>query len=162
MVKKYSAAIAIAVASFCLSAPFCQAFAAPAASGTPSTGAATQDPRSAEASKFVADRLHDWQERMNLKDWDIHVELVRADHLEPRTLGNVHWDTDVKKATIDVLSPLDYTLPHNAMLADMEVTIVHELVHIELASLPRSDASRRTEERAVNEIAGALLRLARR
>ena len=98
---------------------------------------------------------------MNLKDWDIHVDLVRADHLEPRTLGNVHWDTDTKKATIDVLSPFDYTLTHNAMLADMEMTIVHELVHIELASLPRSDASRRTEEHAVNEIAGALLRLAR-
>jgi hypothetical protein len=44
----------------------------------------------------------------------------------------------------------------------MEVTVVHELVHLELASLPRSDASRRVEEHAVNEIANALLRLARR
>lgn len=99
---------------------------------------------------------------MNLKDWDIRVELLRADHLEPRTLGNVHWDRDTKTATIGVLSPLDYQLPHNAMLADMEVTIVHELVHIELASLPRSDASRGTEEHAVHEITSALLRLARR
>ena len=99
---------------------------------------------------------------MNLKDWDIHVELVRADKLEPKTLGNIHWDTDVKQATIGVLSPLDYQLPYNAMLADMEVTIVHELVHLELASLPRSDASRRVEEHAVNEIAAALLRLSRR
>lgn len=113
-------------------------------------------------SKFVVDRLHVWQQRMDLQDWDIHVQLVRANKLEPKTLGNVHWDTDVKQATIDVLSPLDYQLPYNAMLADMEVTVVHELVHIELASLPRSDASRRTEEHAVNEIAAALLRLARR
>ena len=116
----------------------------------------------ATVAKFVNDALHVWQERMNLKDWDIHVELVRADKLEPKTLGNIHWDTDVKKATIDVLSPLDYQLPYNAMLADMEVTVVHELVHLELASLPRSDASRRVEEHAVNEIANALLRLARR
>jgi hypothetical protein len=113
-------------------------------------------------SRYVADRLHVWQQRMNLQDWDIRVQLVRAKKLEPKTLGNVHWDTDVKQATIDVLSPLDYQLPYNAMLADMEVTVVHELVHIELASLPRSEASRGTEEHAVQEITAALLRLAAR
>jgi len=114
-----------------------------------------------EVSKFVDERLHTWQERMNLKDWDIRVKIVRADHLEPKTLGNISWDTDVKKATIDVLSPVDYPLPYDAMLADMEVTVVHELVHLELASLPRSAESRRVEERAVNEIAAALLRMSR-
>lgn len=131
---------------------------------TASTPGAAPDPKLDQAaiSQFVAGRLHTWQERMNLKDWDIRIELVRADKLEPRTLGNIHWDTDVKQATIDVLSPLDYQLPYNAMLADMEVTVVHELVHLELASLPRSDASRRVEEHAVNEIAAALLRLSRR
>jgi len=132
-------------------------------SGTASAAGIKKDPKLDEAviSRYVADKLSVWQERMNLKDWDIRIQLVRADKLEPKTLGNVHWDTDVKKATIDVLSPLDYQLPYNAMLADMEVTVVHELVHIELASLPRSEASRRTEEHAVNEITAALLRLAR-
>ena len=99
---------------------------------------------------------------MNLKDWGIGIELVRADQLEPKTLGNIHWDTDIKAATIAVLSPQDYTLPHKAMLDDMEFTIVHELVHLQLASMPRSEASRRVEEHAVNEIASALLKLARR
>jgi hypothetical protein len=114
----------------------------------------------AAATKFVAQKLHTWQDRMNLKDWNIQVQLVRADQLEPKTLGNIHWDTDIKAATIDVLSPLDYKMAYEPMLKDMEFTIVHELVHLELASLPRSDASRRVEERAVNELAGALLRLA--
>lgn len=99
---------------------------------------------------------------MNLKGWDIRFEMVRADQLEPKTLGNIHWDTDVKTAKILVLAPQDYKLPYKEMLDDMEFTVVHELVHLELASLPRSDASRRTEERAVNEIASALLKLARR
>jgi hypothetical protein len=112
------------------------------------------------AAKFVAERLAVWQERMDLKDWRIRVELVRTDRLEPRTLGNVHWDTDLKSATISVLSPEDYKLPREAMLDDMEFTIVHELVHLELASLPRSDASRRIEEHAVNALASALLKLA--
>ena len=125
-----------------------------------SSGSQPQD-RDAAVARFVAQRLQIWQDRMNLKDWDIHVDLVRADKLEPKTLGNIHWDTDLKAATIGVLSPEDYKLPYKAMLDDMEFTIVHELVHLELASLPRSEASRRVEEHALNEIADALLNLAR-
>lgn len=117
--------------------------------------------RDTAAAQFVAQRLQIWQDRMNLKDWKIRAQLVRADQLEPKTLGNIRWDTDVKTATISVLSPADYTLPPQAMLDDMEFTVVHELVHLELASLPRSEASRRVEEHAVNEIAAALLKLAR-
>ena len=48
------------------------------------------------------------------------------------------------------------------MLDDIEFTIVHEMVHLHLASLPRSEASRRIEEHAVNELAKALLKLAKR
>jgi hypothetical protein len=115
----------------------------------------------AEVAKFVSQKLQIWQDRMNLKDWNIKVNLLPADKLEPKTLGNVHWDTDLKTADIGVLAPQDYKLPYKAMLDDMELTIVHELVHIELASLPRSEASRRNEEHTVNEISGALLRLSR-
>jgi len=153
MQKSFPAAAAIGVAVFCLIHLSPQALASDTDAQSPQ--------HQAEVSKFVDGKLRTWQQRMNLQDWNIRVELVRADRLEPHTLGNIHWDTDVKKATIGVLAPQDYQLPYNAMLADMEVTIVHELVHLELASLPRSEASRRTEEHAVNEIAAALLRLAR-
>ena len=44
----------------------------------------------------------------------------------------------------------------------MEFTVVHELVHLQLSSLPRSDASRGAEERAVNQITEAFLELAGR
>jgi hypothetical protein len=124
--------------------------------------ASTTEDREAAARKFVGQTLQTWQTRMNLGTWDIRVELVRADRLDPKTLGNVHWDTDLKAATISVLCPEDYKLPYKAMLKDMEFTVVHELVHLELASLPRSDESKRVEEHAVNEIASALLKLARR
>jgi hypothetical protein len=118
--------------------------------------------REAVAQKFVGQVLRIWQERLNLKNWDIRVELVRPDALEPKTLGNIHWDTNTKRATIDVLSAYDYTLPVPEMLSDMEFTVVHELVHLHLSSLPRSDATRRNEEYAVNQIARALLNLSRR
>jgi len=48
------------------------------------------------------------------------------------------------------------------MLNDTELTIVHELVHLELASLPRTEASRSSEEHAVNGIAEALVALDRK
>uniref|UniRef100_Q021L2 SprT-like domain-containing protein n=1 Tax=Solibacter usitatus (strain Ellin6076) TaxID=234267 RepID=Q021L2_SOLUE len=129
-----------------------------------SASAATVDSardRETAAEKFVAQRLQLWQDRLNLKDWDIKIQMVRTDQLEPKTLGNINWDCDVKSAKISVLSSYDYKLPYHEMLNDMEFTVVHELVHLHLASLPRSDASRRVEEKAVNELAAALLRLAK-
>jgi hypothetical protein len=122
----------------------------------------TAQEREAAVEKFVAQKLQTWQDRLDLRDWKLRVQLLRPSQLEPKTMGNIHWDTDVKEATIGVLSSYDYQLPWKAMLDDMEFTIVHELVHLHLASLPKSEASRRTEEHAVNELANALLALARR
>src|SRR5262249_51790265 len=121
-----------------------------------------QKQREAAAQQFVPQALKAWKDRLNLNDWDIRVDLVHPTALEPKTLGNIHWDTTTKHASIGVLSALDYTLPTQEMLDDMEFTIVHELVHLQLASLPRSEASRRNEEYAVNQIARALLNLANR
>jgi hypothetical protein len=82
--------------------------------------------------------------------------------LKPKTLGGIRWDKGKKSAVIWVLDPSDYRLPFPEMLNDVELTIVHELVHLELASLPRSEASRSSEEHAVNGIAEALLALDRK
>jgi hypothetical protein len=124
-------------------------------------GPATPRDRETLADNFVREKLHLWQQRLNLTDWDVHINLVRTSQLEPKTLGNIHWDTDARQATIAVLSSRDYRLPWQAMLDDMEFTVVHELVHLRLASLPHSAASRRPEEQAVNELARALLNLAK-
>jgi hypothetical protein len=117
------------------------------------------------AESFVAEKLWAWQKRLNLQDWHIAVALARAGELKPKTLGNIHWDTDKRTATIHVLDPADYTLPFEAMLKDMEFTVVHELIHLELspvlAPLQRTDENRRDEEHAVNHMAQALLDLAR-
>jgi len=106
-----------------------------------------------------------WQHRLNLDDWNISVAVVRASDLKPRTLGNIHWDTGSKSAVIRVLDPVDYTLKGQAMLRDVEFTVVHELIHLELAPvlspLERTDANRRDEEHAVNHMADALLKLDR-
>jgi hypothetical protein len=131
----------------------------PAPTFAASVAAAEQ--REETAENYVGQALHVWQERLNLTNWDIHVQLVRPKALEPKTLGNIHWDLNSRQATIDVLSAYDYKLPLPEMLNDMEFTVVHELVHLHLASLPRSSATRMKEEYAVNQLARALLNLAK-
>ena len=126
---------------------------------------ATARLRTLVAERLTAEKLWAWQRRLNLQDWKITVALARATELKPKTLGNIHWDTDKKTATIHVLDPADYTLPLDAMLKDMEFTVVHELIHLELspvlAPLQRTDENRRDEEHAVNHMAQALLDLDR-
>ena len=113
---------------------------------------------SVDAGKFAEERLGFWQERLQLGEWTISVAMARKDHLKPRTLGGIKWDKRKKTASIRVMDPADYGLPCAEMMADIEFTVVHELVHLELASLPKSEASRSTEEHAVNRIAEALLK----
>jgi len=121
--------------------------------------------RTIMAEAFTTEKLSVWQKRLNLQDWKITVAIARAAELKPKTLGNIHWDTDKKTATIHVLDPADYTLSLDAMLKDMEFTVVHELIHLELspvlAPLQRTDENRRDEEHAVNHMAQALLDLDR-
>jgi hypothetical protein len=161
--KKFSAAIQLGIAAilaFIFVAMVHGSGSIPAP--RPASPVSVEDQkREAMAERFVHQALQTWQQRLDLNDWKIQVHLVRPTALEPQTLGNVHWDLDSKQADISVLSAYDYTLPTPAMLDDMEFTVVHELVHLHLASLPRSSASRSTEEHAVNELAGALLRLAK-
>jgi predicted small lipoprotein YifL len=114
-----------------------------------------------QAQKFVEEKLQLWQQRMNLNTWNIRVKLVRTNTLKPKTLGGIHWDSSIMEATVEVMSTYDYKLPHQQMLDDMEFTVVHELVHLQLSSLPRSEASRSAEEHAVNEIAATLINLAK-
>jgi len=121
--------------------------------------------RTLQAERFSTERLWLWQRRLKLEDWNISVVVSRATELKPKTLGNIHWDSDKKTAVIRVLDPADYKMPFDDMLKDMEFTVVHELIHLELSPvlspLQRNDANRRDEEHTVNAMADALLKLDR-
>ena len=146
--------------SLFISAPYlrAQSVAAPPAP-------ATAHERTALVENFATEKLSNWQKRLNLEDWKITVEVARATELKPRTLGNIHWDSERKTAVIRVLDPADYSLPFPEVLQDIEFTVVHELIHLELspvlAPLQRNDANRREEEHAVNHMTEALLQLER-
>ena len=116
---------------------------------------------SATIDDVMQQKLLLWQHRLNLDAWRITLIMAHSGSLRPQTAGNIHWDPNNKTAQIRVLDPLDYRMAYDDMLKDMEFTVVHELLHLELASLPKTDASRGDEEIAVNQIAQALLNLDR-
>jgi hypothetical protein len=112
--------------------------------------------------EFLAAKLARWRQRLGLEDWRISVVMAHRADLPPKTMGGIRWDKPTKSAVIWVLDPSEYRLPFREMLDDMELTIVHELVHLDLTSLPRGQASRGSEERAVNSISRAMLDLDRK
>ncbi|MGA2712130.1 MAG: hypothetical protein ABSG41_03410 [Bryobacteraceae bacterium] len=124
---------------------------------TPTPGESSQ-----RAQQFLDGRLVVWQPRLKLEGWRISVVMTRQSDLPPKTMGGIRWDKSKKSAVIWVLDPSDYRLPFREMLDDMELTVVHELVHLDLAALPHGQASRSSEEQAVNGIAQAMLGLDRK
>ncbi len=96
-----------------------------------------------------------WQKRLGLEDWNIGLHVVRLNQLDKRTWGNAEWDSDARTGTINVLDPRDYNLKGSELRLDMECTIVHELVHIQVAPLEAADENER--EAIVNRIMTALL-----
>ena|SRR5579872_3529969 len=105
------------------------------------------------------DWLRLWQKRLRLEDWKIDVKIVRIWDLEQGTLGHIDWSTTHHTAMIKVLNPADYELPPDKIPADMELSIVHELVHLHLSVLPLNKSSRNVEEQVVSMIADALVNL---
>jgi hypothetical protein len=139
---------------------------APAPTGPLTAASANLEERSVSPSdqhgytdRFLNDRLSYWCKHLKLEEWQVSVVMVRRDALRAKTLGKIQWDKKKKTAVIEVMDPSDYRLSFRPMLDDMEFTVVHELVHLSLASLPRSEASRSSEEHAVNRLAEALVRL---
>jgi hypothetical protein len=112
-------------------------------------GVAVDDPIAVES--YLRSRLVFWKARLQLDDWSVALQISQASDLRPGTLGSIHWDPQKKTAVIRALDT-----PRR--VSEMECTIVHELIHLELASLPRTDESRVVEEGVVNRLANALLR----
>ncbi len=100
-----------------------------------------------------------WQKRLDLSEWTITTMIVRVGDLRPETVGNLKWNSNEKTALIKVLNPQDYNLPGPEIATDIEYTIVHELIHLELSILPHDGSSKLTEERVVNRISEALFQL---
>jgi hypothetical protein len=115
------------------------------------------------AQRYLDEKLSLWQKRLNLEDWNVTVIASQRDALRGGTLGDIRWDLEKKTAVIKVLDPGSYQMSSDAVLRDLEFTVVHELVHLEFCASTRPDqSSRADEETSVNKVAEALLQLDRR
>ena len=100
-------------------------------------------------------QLKTWQKRLGLEEWDLSLQVVRKSALDQDTWGNAEWDSDSKSGVISVLDPQDYNLKGSELKRDMECTIVHELVHIQVS--PMDSGNPEAHEEVVNRIMTALL-----
>jgi hypothetical protein len=100
-------------------------------------------------------QLKSWQRRLGMDDWRLTIRLVRQNDLDKNTWGNAEWDPHGKTGTISVLDAADYNLRGAELKLDMECTIVHELVHIQVG--PFDAPSENMREDVVNRIMTALL-----
>jgi hypothetical protein len=96
-----------------------------------------------------------WQKRMRLEDWSLSLRLVRQRELDSNSWGSAEWDPDLRTGVISVLDPRDYNLKGGELRLDMECTIVHELVHIQIS--PLAARNEHVREEVVNRIMGALM-----
>lgn len=126
-------------------------------------GASVSIPDKATTSAITQAQVDDWtrgwQNRLDLGEWKITTMIVRVSDLKPDTLGNLKWNSTNKTAVVKVLNPLDYDLPAAEIPTDIEYTIVHELIHLQLSVLPHDSTSKMTEEKVVNRISEALFQL---
>lgn len=100
-------------------------------------------------------QMHFWQKRLGLDEWNLAVRLVRQTEIDHNSWGAAEWDPDAKSGIISVLDPRDYNLHGGELKLDMECTIVHELVHIQVSPLDARDELIREE--VVNRIMAALM-----
>ncbi|RJG26699.1 hypothetical protein [Paenibacillus thiaminolyticus] len=118
---------------------------------------------------FTVDELRakcaEWQKVLRLQDWIVGVEICREREMHEQN-RNAEIDAVLPKrmASIRILDPVDYP-PDSAEPQDMELSLVHELLHIHLFPLfaDREEEMRLVaEEQAIEAISRGLIALARR
>lgn len=118
--------------------------------------------------KQLKDRCAHWQKVLRLQDWRIDARFATSDELAHQGDGGIcELHQDSKIATIRIL-PEDAYNPHSHMSQafpqDVELTLVHELVHIHFDKVMDPDAEEHEEvmqEQAIQFVAEALVALSR-
>lgn len=112
-------------------------------------------------------RLRYWQRVLRLNDWEIELRIVRRVVLDG-AVGRCESPV-YRSAIISLADPVDFTADDSPRMADLEDTLIHELVHLHMKDLgvvcaksgQTMSPEQVAEERAVEALAGALLKLER-
>lgn len=99
-----------------------------------------------------------WRKQLNLHNWKIKVRMLPWDKDDP-SFGSTEISPCYERATIALSTP--ETIPADAIgIRDLEVTLVHELLHIRLvyvASLSTKPKKKWPLEMAIETIAQSLV-----
>lgn len=110
------------------------------------------------------DRLHYWQQLLRLGDWAIDLRMARGRDIN-EALAEVHASHPLRHARVFLKEPIDID-PDSYLNTDMEVNLVHELLHLRLKdALPEVEngsAQWRGLEAAIEATAQALVALKRK
>jgi hypothetical protein len=102
--------------------------------------------------------VHEWKNRIGLRDWDVKVDIVRYFELiDEEALATVTYKVSKKQAVIKLRDPNDIE-PNKHFPINMEMSIIHELLHLHFAPLGIT-ADNLHEEHAVNALTLALFDL---
>lgn len=107
----------------------------------------------------VTARLEYWQRILNLTEWTLSVEIVRRDKFDGLLLGDVEILPLKQIAVIRLLDPIDFVADYGFISKhDMELTLVHELLHVRLHGMQDDALAVRKfiEERAVHALSMTL------
>jgi len=108
----------------------------------------------------------EYQEILRLQDWRNKIRIMRGYEFDNEDAeGQVKYTLSRKEALIYILDHVDYESTH-AFPQDMEVTLVHELIHLHFAEV--SDRCEKAEvditvplEQAIHCLAEAIVTLRR-
>ena len=107
---------------------------------------------------------HQWQEKLGLSHWQIAVSLCSANEMK---LQDVQATSEISPMTecalISILRPEDY--PESPFEQDIEVSLVHELLHIHMKYIAEPDENSLENvhlEAFIERIARLLVKLQRK
>jgi hypothetical protein len=105
-------------------------------------------------------RMHVWMNKLALSDWQIALQVVDAASLPHGEMAHSHMVIATRFAEVSIPDRANYALPCDLQVDMAEAALVHELVHIRLATAfgpLRTEQSKYEEERAVVALTVALL-----
>ena len=105
----------------------------------------------------------EWQNILHLQAWDIVVKICRSGEFEDKDcVGENLWDLRVCKSFIRILDPIDYK--SSSWGYDMEVCLVHELLHLHFMSFQPKDDGLEHDfmESVIERLASVLVDLKRK
>lgn len=98
--------------------------------------------------------LSKWQRKLRLSDWDITISYGNYQDLgDLDSVGRTCFDTNNQIARVWILEP---SLITNSSLSNIELTLIHELVHL-VVDPAYDNTAQAFKEQAIEKLAKAVL-----